>query len=278
MSLQTTMSTTEEAAMAATDHGKVPAIAAGPAPGFGALAGQRVLVVGASSGMGLSLAGLASQVGATVWMAGRSQERLEAAAAPLTGDVRTAVCDYGDEATVAALRQRVGEVDHLVVTGLDGPSAMLRDYTREMVDDAFGKFWGHFFVARAFADAIPAGGSMVFMSGATALKPPPAGMSVLAAANSAVITLGRALSRELAPVRVNVLVPGIVDTRVWQRIDDETKSAFFSWAERALPVGHIAGPDELSHAMAFLMTNPYTTGSVLVVDGGYVMIGDHTDV
>ncbi len=88
------------------------------------------------------------------------------------------------------------------------------------------------------------------------------------AASAAVASLGRALAVELAPVRVNVVAPGVVDTGVW---DDADRERLHEWATASLPVGHLGQPEELAAAYLFLMTATYVTGVVLPVDGGLVL-------
>jgi NAD(P)-dependent dehydrogenase (short-subunit alcohol dehydrogenase family) len=176
--------------------------------------------------------------------------------------------DPGELAEVFATLPRV---DHLVLTAVSdenqrrGPITQL---TSDQMERSFDKLRGFFFSVRAAAPRMATRGSITLTSGASALKPPRTGMSVLAAANAGVIALGHALALELAPVRVNTITPGVVDTSVWSAAD---RSRLKEWAESDdLPAQHFGQPDDLASAVLFLMTNPYVTGHNLVVDGGLV--------
>jgi NAD(P)-dependent dehydrogenase (short-subunit alcohol dehydrogenase family) len=114
------------------------------------------------------------------------------------------------------------------------------------------------------------GGSITFTAGIASERPMPRA-SMVAAANAALGGLARALAVELAPVRVNVLSPGWVDTPVWDRISPDKNAAFEAMAKR-LPAGRVGLPADLAHAARFLMENAFTTGIVLHVDGGHRLI------
>ncbi len=142
----------------------------------------------------------------------------------------------------------------------------LSELSAEVMERSFDKFRGFFLVARAVVPKMAGNGSITFISGASALKPPRAGMSVLAAANSAILTFARALALELAPVRVNAVTPGVVDTSVW---DAEQRAGIKAWAEsEELPARRFGQPDDIANAILFLMQNAYMTGHNLVIDGG----------
>ena len=134
------------------------------------------------------------------------------------------------------------------------------------MERSFDKFRGFFLVSRAAVPKLSQDGSITLVSGASALKVPREGMSVLAAVNAAVITFGRALALELSPVRVNVVTPGVVDTAVW---DAEQRKRIKVWAESAdLPARRFGQPDDIAESILFLTNNAYATGYNLVIDGG----------
>ena len=91
------------------------------------------------------------------------------------------------------------------------------------------------------------------------------------AASAAVASLGRSLAAELKPIRVNVVAPGSVNTGVWGHMSAEEIEQFREQAGRRLPVQHIGEPEELAQAFLFLMTNTYTTGTILTIDGGALL-------
>lgn len=233
------------------------------------LAGKTIVVVGASSGIGLAAARHSAGLGAHVVMVSRSMEKLNAAAPQLEGSREVHAVDMLDEAAIIDLFSRIAAVDHLVLTAVADENkrrGRLIGLTSDQMERSFDKFRGFFFVVRAAVPRMPANGSITLISGASALKPPREGMSVLAAVNASIITFGRALALELAPIRVNVVTPGVVDTAIW---DGEQRQRIKEWAESGdLPAHRFGQPNDIAEAIAFLMSNPYITGHNLVIDGG----------
>jgi NAD(P)-dependent dehydrogenase (short-subunit alcohol dehydrogenase family) len=103
------------------------------------------------------------------------------------------------------------------------------------------------------------------VTGASAVKPPREGFSVLAAASGSLISFGKALALELAPIRVNVLMSGVVDTKIHAERREQMKA----WAEKDLPAQRFGQPEDVAAAIELLLTNPYVTASTLVIDGGF---------
>jgi NAD(P)-dependent dehydrogenase (short-subunit alcohol dehydrogenase family) len=238
-----------------------------------ALQGRTVVIVGASSGIGFAAAKEAAQQGAHVWMLSRSESKLQSAAAQLGGTVNVRVADMLNPHSVATALNDVPQIDHLVVTAVADENkrrGALTTLSSEQMERSLDKLRGYFYVTQFAATRMAARGSITLTSGASALKPPQSGMSVLAAANASVIAFGHALALELAPVRVNVVTPGVVDTSVWKLEDRDRIKA---WAESPqLPAQRFAPPSDIAHALLFLMTNPYITGQNLIVDGGLVAL------
>ena len=134
------------------------------------------------------------------------------------------------------------------------------------------KFWGPYAVARRAASQIRRDGSITFFSGAAGSRASP-GFSCGSAINAAIEALSRTLSVELAPVRVNTVSPGLVDTPIWESIvSSPERQALFTDTAAKLPAGRIGRPEEVADAVLFLIRNPYTTGTTLFVDGGYRQI------
>jgi NAD(P)-dependent dehydrogenase (short-subunit alcohol dehydrogenase family) len=233
--------------------------------------GQTVVVIGASSGIGLAVARRAAQAGAAVTMVSRSCEKLQAAASSITGDVSVVAADMLDERAVGEALAALPHIDHLVLTAVADENKRrgpIVELTADQMERSLDKLRGFFFSVRAAAPRMATRGSITMTSGASALKPPHTGMSVLAAGNASVIAFGHALALELAPVRVNTITPGVVDTSVWSA---EDRASIKKWAESAeLPAQRFGQPEDIASAAIFLMTNPYVTGHNLVVDGGLV--------
>jgi NAD(P)-dependent dehydrogenase (short-subunit alcohol dehydrogenase family) len=184
--------------------------------------------------------------------------------------VEHAIVDATEEAEVRALFDRVGALDHLVVTAapppgswggfLDGDVGELRRYL-----DA--KLGASLACARWAAPRIRPGGSITLLTGVAAVKPR-AGMVMVSVAFAAVEALSRALAVELGPVRVNAIRPGFIDSEMWQFLDEPARHALRARVEAAFPVHRTGATADIGHAAVFLMTNPYVTGAILEVTGG----------
>jgi NAD(P)-dependent dehydrogenase (short-subunit alcohol dehydrogenase family) len=225
-----------------------------------------VVVVGGTSGIGLEVARAASLSGAHVTAVGRTEDRARTAAAELGARATVRTLSMGDEAAVQSFFAAMTAVDHLVITAGALAFGKIVDTDMAAVRSVFDdRFWGAYHVVRYAVPLMPASGSITLFSGNLAVKPQP-GASVVSAAVAAIEAFGRALALELKPIRVNTVRSGAVDTPLLRRRPDYDD--FAARLSSSLPVGRIGAPQELAHAVLFLMTNPYTTGTVLQVDGG----------
>ncbi|MBN9758357.1 Short chain dehydrogenase [Pseudonocardia sp. Ae406_Ps2] len=227
------------------------------------LAGQDLLIVGGGSGIARALAADAVAEGATVTLAGRDPQRL----APVADAVgaATARIDLTDEASIAAFAATSGPLDHVVSLAAAPANGPVGELDRDAVHTAFdAKVVGPLLLAKHLAPLVR--GSFLLFSGVAAWRPAP-GRSVMATTNGAVAFLAEALAVELAPVRVNALSPGIVDSGQWDRLGDG-KDAFLAATAAANPARRTGTPAQLSAAARSLLTNPFVTGTTLHVDGG----------
>ncbi len=230
--------------------------------------GQRIVIIGGSSGMGLATARAAALEGATVVIASRSQEKLQKAKEQIQGSVEVLTVNVVDEASVKAFFDKVGEFDHLTTPGNEAAMGPFLQLDAAKARSAFdSKFWGQYYAARYGAPKIHVGGSITFFAGIWSQRPVP-GSSVITAINSAVEGLGRALAMELAPIRVNTISPGIVDTPIYSGMASEAKEAMFKGVATALPVRRVGRPEEIAQTVLYLMSNGFSTGNTLYVDGG----------
>ena len=240
------------------------------------IAKSKIVIVGGSSGMGLALTRRCLDSGAEVVIVGRSEEKLKRASEALRNPagLSAIVADIAREDQVADLFARVGRIDHIVSTAADIegayellPSVDLKAAQR-VVDS---KFYGPLLLAKHGAPQLSANGSITFTSGIAAYRPAARG-SVVAAVNAALEGLVRALAVELAPIRVNAVSPGWVDTPIWSFVAGDRKDETLDAMAKRLPVGRVGQPDDIADAIAFLIGNGFTTGTILHVEGGHRLI------
>lgn len=232
---------------------------------------QRVVIIGGSSGMGLAAAKAVSDGGGAAVIVGRSVQKLERAKAQLNELAEAHSVDVTDESRLEAFFAEIGPFDHLVVSAAEfhvGPFLELDVQAARTTMDS--KFWGQYCAAKYGAPHIREGGSITFFSGAYSQKAP-AGYAILASVNAAVEALGKTLAVELSPIRVNVISPGIVDTPVFDSMPEEQKAGLFSSIAATLPAKRIGKPEDIAQTVVYLMKNKFTTGSVIYVDGGFLV-------
>jgi NAD(P)-dependent dehydrogenase (short-subunit alcohol dehydrogenase family) len=231
---------------------------------------KRILIFGGSSGIGLATAQTAALCQAEVIIAGRSQEKLEAARRQIAGSVRTLAVDLTDAAGIEQALSALGPIDHLVVAGSSTSPGSVGSIEVAAARAAFdSKFWGAFHAVRHAR--FNAGGSVVLFSGIFSRRPSP-GYSTLAAVNGAVEAFGRALALELAPIRVNVVSPGLTDTPAYAALPEGQRQGYFAAVAGRLPVKRVGRPADIAAAVLHLLTNGYTTGAVVDVDGGALLV------
>jgi NAD(P)-dependent dehydrogenase (short-subunit alcohol dehydrogenase family) len=233
------------------------------------LDGKRIVVLGGSSGIGLATAQAAGREGASVVIVSSRRARVDEALATLRAGAERDVADLTDEGAVQSLFERIGAFDHLVFTA--GESLLLAPLAEMDLTAARGffglRYWGALLAAKYGSPHIRAGGSIVFTSGLAAHRPHP-GWTLGASICGAMEGLTRALAVELAPVRVNIVCPGVVQTPLWSSMTDEGREALYRQMAERLPVRHVGTADEVAESYLYLMRQTYGTGQVIVVDGG----------
>jgi NAD(P)-dependent dehydrogenase (short-subunit alcohol dehydrogenase family) len=238
--------------------------------------GNTVVVIGGSSGLGLAVARRSLADGATVVIAGRSRERLEAAraaAGPAAGRLITVRADIGDLAQVTELFDRVGTLSHLVVTAADLPYGPVVSLSEDsMIRAVRSKILGPLFAAQQAAPRMTAPGSITLTSGIAACRPAPGG-ALATTVNGALESMVRALALELAPIRVNAVSPGWVDTPLWDQLaTPEAKQARMADLAARLPAGRLGRPEDIANAIAFLIADDFVTGTVLHAEGAQLLV------
>lgn len=235
------------------------------------LQNQKVVIIGGSSGIGLATAGAALEEGASVLIASRSREKLEKANQQLGRQALICKADLADRNSLHQLFQQVGEVDHLFISAAEPQSGLLMNTSIEEIRSSLdARFWGTYNATQLAAPRMSKGGSITYMSGNAAVKAIK-GSSVGAASLGAVEAFARVMAVELAPIRVNVVRAGLIDTPLLDRYGNQRQTIIENYAKR-LPLKRIGSAAEVAEAAIFLMKSTYTTGIILEVDGGALLI------
>jgi NAD(P)-dependent dehydrogenase (short-subunit alcohol dehydrogenase family) len=230
---------------------------------------MRVVVLGGTSGVGRAVAESCAADGDEVLVTGRDPERLRAVADKVT--VAEAV-DGRAEADVRAFFARHGRFDHLVLalSGAGGGGA-LRDLKMDDLRAGFeGKFFPHLLAAQASLDTIAGDGSITFITAASAQGSMP-GTAGLAAINGALERAVPPLAAELAPIRVNAVSPGVIDTPWWSWLPEEQRREQFAAYADQSAVGRVGRPQDVADAVRYLMGAGFVTGTVLKCEGGLTL-------
>jgi NAD(P)-dependent dehydrogenase (short-subunit alcohol dehydrogenase family) len=224
-----------------------------------------IVIVGGASGIGLATAKLFAARRARVTIVGRDREKLARAVRSLGSYGEGEAFDASDRAALDAFFARIGPIDHLILAASAGEGAgSFAALEAGALRRGFeGKFWVHWHAAQSALPHIGEGGSITFVTAASSRKAGP-GTSGLAAINGALESLARTLARELAPLRVNAVSPGVVDSPWWA----DKPAGMFEAASRSAPLARPGRVEEVAEAIAFLVDNRFVTGVVLDVDGG----------
>jgi NAD(P)-dependent dehydrogenase (short-subunit alcohol dehydrogenase family) len=234
---------------------------------------RKIVILGGTSGIGLATAQLAAAEGARVVVASSNGERVEAALADLPISAEGYVLDLRREEEIRGLFERLGELDHLAYTAGDslplGPIATTGLETARRALEI--RFWGAYAAVKHAAPRLRPGGSIVLTSGIASTRPQ-ATWTVASSMCGAIEALTRALAVELAPIRVNAVAPGVVRSNLWRDMSDDDRSAMYASLAQALPAGRAGEVDDVAETFLYLMRNGYSTGTVLTIDGGSVLV------
>jgi NAD(P)-dependent dehydrogenase (short-subunit alcohol dehydrogenase family) len=238
-----------------------------------ALHNKRVVILGGSSGIGLSVAEQAASQGAMLVVASSNAERLQKAVEKLEGNAQGHGLDLTDEAAVENFFAKLGAFDHLVFTA--GDSLQLQDLATTDLKQARRAFelryWAALAAVKYGSRSIRKGGSIVLTTGVAGQRPHK-GWVVAASVCGTIESLTRALALELAPIRVNAVSPGVVRTNLWQNMTAAERERLYESVGSSLPVGRVGEAHDIAQAYLFLMQEEFSTGQTLVVDGGTVLV------
>ncbi|WP_144569373.1 SDR family oxidoreductase [Bacillus pseudomycoides] len=236
------------------------------------LKGKKVAIIGGSSGIGLETARLVLAQGADVIIASRSEDKLKEAQKVLAGNVTTYTLDITNEQQVQSFFEEINTIHHLVITAAEtfGGAFLHTEVskTRQLFEN---KFWGQFYAAKYGAPKITKDGSITLFSGVVAYKTM-AGSATLGAVNAAVSNLGETLALELAPIRVNIVSPGIIDTPSRSKMPLKARDKFYKEIANKLPVKRVGQAKDVADGVLYLMQNQFVTGTTLHVEGGHTLI------
>jgi NAD(P)-dependent dehydrogenase (short-subunit alcohol dehydrogenase family) len=233
------------------------------------LSNQRVVIIGGTSGIGLATARLLATAGAQVIIAGRNQEKVTQALATIEGIVIGEVVDATSREETASFFRRIDSFDHLVLTlaGNEG-AGEFRTLDFDMLRRVFeAKFWPQLIAAQTSLDFLRKDGSLTIVSAVTAHAAYP-GAAGLGAVNGALEAMVPSLARELQPLRVNAVSPGLIVTPWWNFLPDDAREGFFAQNATATPVERVGQPEDVAAIIAMLISNTFLTGTIIDCDGG----------
>ena len=235
------------------------------------LLGQTVVVIGGSSGIGLETARRARAEGAEVILTGRNPERLKQAAVEV-GAVSSAAFDAMDFDRLQRFFDELrAPVDHVMVSAGGPYYARLADIDFDQARSNIDKLLLPLNVARNAGAKVRPGGTLLFIGG-TGGRRPAAGMALISMLTAALPALTKVLAIELAPVRVNLIAPGFVDTPLSATLLGDGLDERRDRLRRTLPIGRVVGPADVAALAVHIMTNTALTGATYDIDGGQQLI------
>jgi len=237
------------------------------------LSNKKVIVLGGSTGIGLAVAKAAAEEGALITLVSQNREKLEKAAAQMPGGAEVYSVNLSEEENIRGFFDSYGNFDHLVYTAGENLALSAIAQTDLAAARRFFniRYWGALAAVRYAAPHIHKTGSITLTGGIAALRPQ-AGWGIGASICGAMEAFTRAMAVELAPIRVNLVAPGLVRTGLWNSMPEVDRENLFAAVAKALPTGRIGEAEEVALTYLYLMKQPYSTGQSIVVDGGNVLV------
>jgi NAD(P)-dependent dehydrogenase (short-subunit alcohol dehydrogenase family) len=228
------------------------------------LEGKKIIVLGGTSGIGLATVEALISAGADVVAGGRSEIHIPAAREATGGAARFVQVDVLDREALAALFQSEAPIDHLVSTATGGGRAVgsFAEMDLDGFEGSFRKLWGYVNATRLVLEHLSESGSITIVRGSPAKKCKP-GMSAISTVGNAVEGFARAVAAEIAPRRMNVVSPGLIDTPMFTG----AKEQLAAMAQDTL-IARPGRPEEVAEAILLTLTNAFMTGAVIDIDGG----------
>jgi NAD(P)-dependent dehydrogenase (short-subunit alcohol dehydrogenase family) len=237
------------------------------------LQSKRVVILGGSSGLGLATAKAAAGQGAQVVIVSGKQSRVEEALKSLPAGSQGYAVDLSKEENIKQFFEGTGSFDHLVYTAGESLSLTPIDVLDVEQAKAFFtvRFWGAMAAVKYGHKRMSPGGTISLTSGTAGWRPKK-GWAVAASICTAMEGFTRAMAVELAPIRVNLVIPGIIKTDLWSGMPEAQLQAFFDSEAKRLPAGRIGEAEDVAATFLYFMNNPHVTGQAVVVDGGSVLV------
>jgi NAD(P)-dependent dehydrogenase (short-subunit alcohol dehydrogenase family) len=237
------------------------------------LAGKRVILLGASSGIGLATARMAATEGAGIVIVSGNRRRVDEALKELPAGSEGYAVDLGKEDNIKDFFASIGRFDHLVYSA--GENLALSPIAQTDITQAQGffmvRFWGAFAAVKYAAPLINEGGSIGLSSGTASIRPG-AGWSVASAICGAMEGFVRAMAVELSPIRVNCVVPGVTRSPLWDGMDPQVRDGLFQQVSKSSLVKRVGLPEDVAEGFLYLMKQRNGTGQSLLIDGGAVLV------
>jgi NAD(P)-dependent dehydrogenase (short-subunit alcohol dehydrogenase family) len=254
-----------------TDAENATSTAVSPAQRGGALRGQTLVVIGGSAGIGLETARLARDEGAELIITARNPERLERVGRELSASV--AAFDASDFDRLERFFDELSNpIDHVLLTGPGPYYAPLAEFD---IDEARRDVDTHLMlpilIARQASGKVRPGGTLLFLSG-TGGRRTATGLTLISALSAALPALTRNLALEIAPIRVNLIAAGFVDTPLSASLLGDQLDARREQLRTTLPIGRVVGPADIARLAVHLMTNTAVTGATFDIDGGQQLV------
>jgi len=229
-----------------------------------------IVIIGGSSGIGFAIAKLALKEKSNVIIASRSLEKLESAKKRLNGNVKIKQVNICHENSLKKFFKEIRQFDHLQITASETHTIpFLTTPTVEAREIFVSKFWGQYNATRYAIPYLNKKGSITLYSGRLSQRPIGKDIALLSAVNSAVEGLGRALAVELAPIRVNIISPGMTNTEIFSQYSQHDCKKLFETVSKQFIIKRVAEPEEIAEASIFLMKSTFMTGGTIFIDGGY---------
>ncbi len=233
------------------------------------ITGQRVIILGGTSGIGLATARGCLEAGAEVIVASRSDEKVRQALAVLGQRATGEAVNATSREELEVFFSRVGAFDHLVLTlsGGEGGGPFRTLDLAKLRSGFTAKFWPQVQAAQESLNTLKSTGSITFVTAISAH----AGLentAGLAAINGALEAMIKPLASELRPLRINAVSPGVIDTSWWDALPHEQREQFFAQTASQTPVGRVGRAEDVAHVILFLLSNSFMTASIIECDGG----------